>query len=218
MKLATISIFGLPSCPHCVYVKSIVTSRFPENPLSMIDVQNYPSRRADMISLTSKFTVPQVFVNENYVGGRDDFCDFTGMSMLDEEVPPRGDMSWFLEEHDISDWRLRPVCEEDKVMQPRSPPYEDLTDYVSAVKESRKSRGDANSNDPMVRLLCSFCVPFVLLLCALCAPCVRLSFAHSHPSHPSRLFLFVCSFVNTNKTIKNESKRNETKTACFTRC
>jgi glutaredoxin-related protein len=39
-----------------------------------------------MIKLTSRFTVPQVFVNEHYIGGADDFKKFTGIFPEDKKV------------------------------------------------------------------------------------------------------------------------------------
>jgi len=85
-----------------------LASSFPSNPVNIIDIQNYPSRRSDMIKLTSRFTVPQVFVNEHYIGGADDFKKFTGI-FQDKNEEPQGDMSWFEEPSKIEENKLRPV-------------------------------------------------------------------------------------------------------------
>ncbi|GMH66292.1 hypothetical protein TrRE_jg2736 [Triparma retinervis] len=142
---ATISLFTLPSCPHCLYVKSALANNFPSNAVNIIDIQNYPTRRSDMIKLTSRFTVPQVFVNEHYIGGADDFKKFTGIFPEDKKVEPEGDMSWFEEPAKVEETRLRPVQESEKLVELPTPPFADKTDYASLIKADRGSANDAKT-------------------------------------------------------------------------
>ena len=48
-------------------------------PFSEINISDYPSKRTDMLSLSDSLTVPQIFFNENHIGGATEL-----ISLLDE--------------------------------------------------------------------------------------------------------------------------------------
>jgi glutaredoxin len=68
--MGRITIFTLDDCPHCVRTKSEMKRR--RIPYLEISLSQYPQKRNDMISITNRATVPQVFINEALVGGADD--------------------------------------------------------------------------------------------------------------------------------------------------
>jgi hypothetical protein len=98
-----------------------------------------------MIKLTSRFTVPQVFVNDHYIGGADDFKKFTGIFPENRKEQPKGDMSWFEEPAKVEETKLRPVQESERVVELPTPPFLDKTDYVSLIKADRGSANDAKT-------------------------------------------------------------------------
>lgn len=68
--MGRITIFTLASCVHCRRAKATLVSRGFQ--FSEVSLSDYPSRREDMISLTNRVSVPQIFVNDTHLGGNDD--------------------------------------------------------------------------------------------------------------------------------------------------
>mmetsp|Transcript_37379 Transcript_37379/g.90762 ORF Transcript_37379/g.90762 Transcript_37379/m.90762 type:complete len:513 (+) Transcript_37379:70-1608(+) len=65
--MGKITIFSLEDCPHCKRVKAAFDTR--SIPFQEINLTKYPEKRSDMLSLSNRLTVPQVFVNHNHIGG-----------------------------------------------------------------------------------------------------------------------------------------------------
>ena len=63
----TITIFSLASCPHCKKAKALLADR--GWPYVEISLSDYPERRADMLALADRLTVPQIFFGDTHVGG-----------------------------------------------------------------------------------------------------------------------------------------------------
>jgi glutaredoxin len=68
--MGRITIFSLDDCPHCVRTCNALTHR--RIPYMEISLTKYPKKRKDMLSLSNRLTVPQVFINEAYIGGSDE--------------------------------------------------------------------------------------------------------------------------------------------------
>lgn len=68
--MGRVTIFSLTECPHCKRTKAALTER--GIPYSEISLSTHPDKRNDMLSLADKLTVPQVFFNEEHIGGADD--------------------------------------------------------------------------------------------------------------------------------------------------
>lgn len=68
--MGRVTIFTTSGCPHCVRAKSALKRH--DLAFTEIDVEKNPERRSDMLQLTDKFSVPQIFFNERLVGGADD--------------------------------------------------------------------------------------------------------------------------------------------------
>eukprot|EP00041_Stephanoeca_diplocostata_P015389 m.293432 g.293432 ORF g.293432 m.293432 type:complete len:508 (-) comp20019_c0_seq1:242-1765(-) len=69
--MGRITVFSLESCPHCKRAKAIMDERGWE--YTNINLSAYPEKRADMLKLADRLTVPQIFFNEKHVGGATDF-------------------------------------------------------------------------------------------------------------------------------------------------
>ncbi|WP_444943947.1 glutaredoxin domain-containing protein [Microbulbifer sp. ZKSA006] len=72
MKRAT--IYSTSSCPYCVAAKSLLTKNNFE--ITEFDVGRDPNRYAEMQKLTPKRTVPQITINEEYIGGYADLVSY----------------------------------------------------------------------------------------------------------------------------------------------
>ncbi|CAB9514611.1 Glutaredoxin 3 [Seminavis robusta] len=68
--MGRITVFALEECPHCRRAKSALKER--SIPYVEVSLTTHPNRRSDMISLSDRLSVPQVFFNEQHVGGADD--------------------------------------------------------------------------------------------------------------------------------------------------
>ena len=65
-----IVIYSSPFCGYCTAAKSLLSARGVE--FEEIDVFSEPQRRQQMIELTGRRTVPQIFIGDRHIGGFDD--------------------------------------------------------------------------------------------------------------------------------------------------
>jgi glutaredoxin len=68
--MGRVTVFSLSDCSHCKRTKAALT----EHGISFteISLSSHPEKRSDMLSLADKLTVPQVFFNDEHIGGADD--------------------------------------------------------------------------------------------------------------------------------------------------
>ena len=66
-----IKMYSTASCPFCVRAKALLKER-GVLAIDEIRVDEEPGRRDEMIRLTQRRTVPQIFIGDTYVGGCDD--------------------------------------------------------------------------------------------------------------------------------------------------
>lgn len=60
-------------CPYCHRAEALLKQRGVSS-VEKIMVDEEPARRAEMIQLTGRRTVPQIFIGERHVGGYDDLA------------------------------------------------------------------------------------------------------------------------------------------------
>lgn len=65
--MGRVTLFSIHGCPFCIKAKKSLKER--DIPFSEINISDYPSKRTDMLSLSDSLTVPQIFFNENHIGG-----------------------------------------------------------------------------------------------------------------------------------------------------
>ncbi|CAJ1951760.1 unnamed protein product [Cylindrotheca closterium] len=95
--MGKITIFSQDDCRHCKRVKAALYTRGIQ--FQEINLTKYPEKRNDMLSLSNRLTVPQVFVNYNHIGGADATMNL--LAFWDES----GQLA-YLNEPDPSDPRL----------------------------------------------------------------------------------------------------------------
>lgn len=80
--MGRITIFSIEECNFCHCAKAALSTR--NIPYTEIDIESHPAKRADMISLTDRVSVPQVFFNGEHVGGSVETLEV--LSKWDEEI------------------------------------------------------------------------------------------------------------------------------------
>ena len=78
----TIEIYTKPLCPFCHRAKALLDKKGES--YREIDVSTNPDALAQMIERSQRRTVPQIFINEQHIGGSDDLQDAQRNGLLDE--------------------------------------------------------------------------------------------------------------------------------------
>jgi glutaredoxin 3 len=77
--MAEIIIYTKPTCPYCIKAKGILTQK--NQTFTEINIANDDNLRTEMIQKANgRHTVPQIFINNEHIGGCDDLvaCDNAG--------------------------------------------------------------------------------------------------------------------------------------------
>lgn len=79
---ATVEIYTKPTCPYCLRAKELLRGKGVS--FTEIDIAAHPDRRDEMIQRAQgRTTVPQVFVNNQHLGGCDDIHALDAKGGLD---------------------------------------------------------------------------------------------------------------------------------------
>lgn len=79
--MANVVIYTKESCPYCVLAKTLLTQHgfaFSEIRIDLDD-----SKREEMMRLSNKRTVPQIFIDGQSIGGYDDLAALAKSGKLD---------------------------------------------------------------------------------------------------------------------------------------
>lgn len=80
--MATVEIYTTPICGFCHAAKRLLTSKGVS--FSEVDVMRDPSRRAEMVQRANGGrTVPQIFIDDQHIGGSDDLHALDRAGKLD---------------------------------------------------------------------------------------------------------------------------------------
>jgi glutaredoxin 3 len=69
--MAHVKMYTTQVCPYCVRAKTLLKQRGVEI-IEEIRIDLQPQARDEMIQLTGRRTVPQIFIGDTHVGGCDD--------------------------------------------------------------------------------------------------------------------------------------------------
>lgn len=72
--MGRITLFTLDECNHCKRIKA--TFQQNDIPYKEISLSKYPYRRNDMLQLSDRLTVPQVFFNSKHIGGANETMEY----------------------------------------------------------------------------------------------------------------------------------------------
>lgn len=68
-------------CPYCARARQLLREKDAD--VDEIDVDALPEKRAEMIARSKRYTVPQIFIGEAYIGGCDDLYALDARGGLD---------------------------------------------------------------------------------------------------------------------------------------
>ena len=71
--MTDIRMYCTDFCPYCVRAEMLLKSRGVER-ITKILVDSIPDGFKDMIELTGRRTVPQIFIGDQHIGGYDDLA------------------------------------------------------------------------------------------------------------------------------------------------
>lgn len=91
--MVNIIIYSKSACPYCELAKKLLT-QYNLN-YTEIDIEHNSAKRDEMIKRSKRRTVPQIFINQQAIGGYDDLVKLTESGKLTELVnstfPPHKD-------------------------------------------------------------------------------------------------------------------------------
>lgn len=71
-------------CPYCVRAEQLLAKKgFSGDQIEKIQVDDFPEKREEMVRITGRRTVPQIFIGERHVGGFDDIAALDAAGELD---------------------------------------------------------------------------------------------------------------------------------------
>ncbi|MCC4116484.1 glutaredoxin 3 [Aromatoleum toluclasticum] len=79
---AKIRMYSTAVCPYCVRAEQLLKRKGVQD-IEKVRVDQDPARRDEMISLTGRRTVPQIFIGDTHVGGCDDLYELEHQGKLD---------------------------------------------------------------------------------------------------------------------------------------
>lgn len=82
-----VRMYATASCPYCIRAEQLLRSKGVAD-LDKIRVDLAPERRNEMLALTGRRTVPQIFIGDNHVGGCDDLHELERTGKLDALLNP----------------------------------------------------------------------------------------------------------------------------------
>jgi glutaredoxin 3 len=75
-------MYSTGMCPYCVMAERLLKSKGVAIEKVRIDLD--PDKRGEMMQLTGRRTVPQIYIGETHVGGYDDLAALDQAGKLDE--------------------------------------------------------------------------------------------------------------------------------------
>lgn len=79
--MPNVIIYSSANCAYCTQAKQIFSDR--NVPFTEIRIDLDPIQREKMMTLTGRRTVPQIFINDQHIGGCDDLIALMNAGKLD---------------------------------------------------------------------------------------------------------------------------------------
>ena len=84
MSMARILMYSTRICPYCIRAEQLLAKKgIAADQIEKIRVDDHPEQREEMIRITGRRTVPQIFIGERHVGGFDDLAELDAAGELD---------------------------------------------------------------------------------------------------------------------------------------
>lgn len=82
--MAKVVIYSKENCPYCVWAKDLLSAK--KIPYTEIRADLDPEKRAEMERLSGRRTFPQIFINDQAIGGFDDLSALAKSGELDKLI------------------------------------------------------------------------------------------------------------------------------------
>ena len=82
--MSEIVIYTTPWCPYCLRAKGLLEDK--GIPFEEIDVSGKPDLREEMLRRSGGWTVPQIFIDDDPIGGCDELFALEREGRLDERL------------------------------------------------------------------------------------------------------------------------------------
>ena len=69
--MQAVKMYTTAVCPYCIRAKQVLKAKGVEN-IEEIRIDADPAQRDQMMQITGRRTVPQIFIGDTHVGGCDD--------------------------------------------------------------------------------------------------------------------------------------------------
>lgn len=80
--MANVIVYSSNHCPYCVRAKMLLDQKGIS--YEEIRVDTHPEKREEMVAKSGRMTVPQIFINNQPIGGFDDLYALNTQGKLDE--------------------------------------------------------------------------------------------------------------------------------------
>jgi len=76
MSVARIRMYSTRICPYCVRAERLLAKKgIAPDQIEKIRVDEQPEQREEMVRITGRRSVPQIFIGDRHVGGFDDLAE-----------------------------------------------------------------------------------------------------------------------------------------------
>ena len=79
--MPTIIMYSTATCPYCERARQLFRQKHLE--ITEIKVDEHPELREEMVAKTQRTSVPQIFINQQHIGGCDDLYALEAKGQLD---------------------------------------------------------------------------------------------------------------------------------------
>jgi len=74
--MARVRMYSTRVCPYCTRAEQLLAKKgITADQIEKIQVDVHPEQRAEMVRITGRRTVPQIFIGDRHVGGFDDLAE-----------------------------------------------------------------------------------------------------------------------------------------------
>ena len=81
-----VKVYSTPTCPYCDMAKAFLKARHIA--YDEISIENDDAKRDEMIRLSNRRTVPQIFIHQQSIGGYDDLAALAASGKLHDLLNP----------------------------------------------------------------------------------------------------------------------------------
>lgn len=82
--MAKVVVYTTSTCPYCIQAKELLKKKGVKFEEIRVDLD--PAKRDEMVHLSGRRTVPQIFINDEPIGGFDDMWALEQAGKLDQKL------------------------------------------------------------------------------------------------------------------------------------